>query len=617
MAGMSFYREMKVRLLIPALLLCCLSCTDNIEPLKIPDSIAVNDERPLYLGNGTVGYVEAVVNPASYDILSQDTAVTLEVVESNLGTSAGTTSILYSLADITKVPGQQNTYKIGIRDLNKGKRYSDAVKLVAKTRTSEGTKRVESNPFRLEFSGNAIKNLVFYKSGNSTAILEDISLDLSSSYITVSSPFITDSKLALSFETDAAHVLVDGEEQVSGKTVNDFSKPVKISFVSAAGEAKIYTIHVKKSGLPIVYINTPSAKEIPSKTEDWLADTNLRIYDTDCNLIYSGTTGIRGRGNSTWRYPKKPYALKLDSKAEILGMPKHKRWVLLANWLDRTLLRNHISFRIAMQTDLAWTPRGQFVEVILNDKHIGNYYLCEHIKVDKNRVNIDELDDDEVDGGYVMEIDTYYDETFKFKSAVKGFPYMFKDPDEVNDSQFLYMQGFIDTLEVSLYDSERLKSREYAEYLDVESFVDWWIAYELTGNTETGHPKSTYVHKDKGGKLKAGPAWDFDWKTFRPQNNTWVTKSHLYYDALFNDPVFVATVKERWGKHRSALLEIPAFIEAEAERIRNSEEMNHAMWPVTQDTNGDIDLTFIEAVERMKKSYETKFDFMDKEISKM
>lgn len=583
----------------------------------IPQSITVESENTLFLGNGSIGYVEAEVSPSGYDILSQDSAISLEVVESNIDSSTGTTSIFYNLADITRVPGEKNIYKIGIRDLNKGKCYSDKVKLVVKTRTSEGTKRVDSNPFNVAFAGNSVTSLVFHQSNNPNAIFEDIRLDHTSSYITIVSPFITSSKLALSFDTDAAQVLVDGVEQVSGETVNDFSQPVKISFVSAIGEAKVYTIHVKGSGLPIVYINTPSGKEIPPKTEDWLAETTIRIYDTDCSLAYSGTAGIRGRGNSTWKYPKKPYAIKLDSKAEILGMPKHKRWVLLANWLDRTIMRNHISFKIAMQTDLEWTPRGHFVEVVLNDQHIGNYYLCEQIKVDKNRVNIDELDDDEVDGGYLMELDTYYDEDFKFKSSVKKFPYMFKDPDEVNDSQFAFMKNFINTLEASLYDSARLSSREYAEYLDVESFVDWWITYELTGNTETGHPKSTYVHKDKGGKLKAGPAWDFDWKTFRPQNNTWVTKSHLYYDVLFNDPVFVATVKERWNKHRSALLEIPAFIEAEADRIRNSEEINHAMWPVTQDTNGDINMTFTEAVARMKASYETKFDFMDKEISKM
>jgi hypothetical protein len=96
-----------------------------------------------------------------------------------------------------------------------------------------------------------------------------------------------------------------------------------------------------------------------------------------------------------------------------------------------------------------------------------------------------------------------------------------------------------------------------------------------------------------------------------------VTKEHLYFDVLFDDPVFVAKVKERWNKHESRLREIPAFIDSEAARIRNSEVINHQMWPVTQNTNEDIDLTFAEAVARMKQSYENKLEFMDKEIDRL
>lgn len=596
----------------------CIACTEEaIIPFELPETITVIADEPVYLGNGTTAFVEVSISPAGYDLPGGHSAVSIEVVESNISWFEGTSPIFYSLAGIEKVNGTEGKYRIGIKDLGKGERYSDKARLIVKTPTAEGTKSIISNEFTLEYAGNSISNLAFLKQDNPTSLLENFNLNLNSSSITLASPLITSPMLALSFTTDAEKVLVGDVEQVSGKTVNDFSKPVIYSFVSAAGEVQNYTIQVKCSGIPVVFINTPAAAEIPPKTEDWLAESNITIYNTDCSVDFSGTTGIRGRGNSTWKYPKKPYALKLDSKAEILGMPKHKRWVLLANWLDRTLLRNHIAFHIAMRTDLDWTPHGEFVEVILNGNHIGNYYLCEHIKVDENRVNIAELEETDVDGGYMMEIDTYFDEPFKFKSAVKSFPYMFKDPDEVNEAQFAFMKDFIDNLENSLYDKARFSTREYEQYLDIDSFIDWWITYELSGTTETHHPKSVYVHKDKGGKLKAGPVWDFDWKSFRPSNKTWVTKEHLYFDVLFDDPVFVAKVKERWNKHESRLKEIPAFIDSEAARIMTSESINHQMWPVTQNTNEDIDLTFMEAVARMRKSYETKLEFMDKEIDKL
>lgn len=594
-----------------------ISCVPDV-PVESthPETISILSDETVFIGNGATVFVDVSLTPSGYDLTDGKTSIAIEVVQSNVSWFQGSAPIFYSFAGVEKTDIPEK-YRIGIRDLGKGEKYIDKVRFVLKTITDEGTKKICSEDFTLEFSGNSISSLAFLKKDNATALITDFNLSPETSYITLSSPYITSPNLALSFKTDAAKVLVGDVEQVSGKTINDFSKPVTFSFVSAIGEVRKYTIEVRHSGLPVVVINTPGAAEIPPKTEDWLPDATLTIYGADCSVEYAGTTDIRGRGNSTWKYPKKPYALKLDSKAEILGMPKHKRWVLLANWLDRTLLRNHVSFRIAMQTGLEWTPHGEFVEVILNGKHIGNYYLCEHIKVDENRVDIDELDEDEVDGGYMMELDTYYDEAFKFKSSVKSFPYMFKDPDEVNDAQFAFMKDFINNLEGALYDKSRFAAREYADYLDVDSFVDWWISYELTGNTETKHPKSTYVHKDKGGKLKAGPVWDFDWKTFRLDNEEWVTKGHLYYEVLFTDPVFVAAVKERWNLYEAKLRAIPQFIEAEAQRIRNSEEMNHQMWPVTQNTNEDIDLSFSDAVARMKSAYEAKLEFMDKGIANL
>lgn len=597
-----------------SLFLSCVSETavnDNL-----PETISIITEGNVFLGSGTTAFVDVALTPAGCDLTDGRTSVSIEVVHSNIGWFQGSAPIFYTLAGIERT-GSPGKFKVGIRDLGKGEKYVDQVRLVVKTITDEGTRKICSQDFVLEFSGNSISSLAFLKKDNPTALISDFDISQNSSYITLASPYITSPELALSFKTDAAKVLVGEVEQISGKTINDFSKPVTYSFVSAVGEVRKYTIQVRHSGLPVMVINTPGAAEIPPKTEDWLSDATVTVYRTDCTIDYAGVTNIRGRGNSTWKYPKKPYALKLESKAEILGMPKHKRWVLLANWLDRTLLRNHVSFRIAMQTGLEWTPRGEFVEVILNGKHIGNYYLCEHIKVDKNRVNIDELDENEVDGGYLMELDTYYDEDFKFKSSVKKFPYMFKDPDEVNDSQLEFMKGFIDNLEGALYDKARFAAREYADYIDIDSFIDWWISYELTGNTETKHPKSTYVHKDKGGRLKAGPVWDFDWKTFRSDNEEWVTRNHLYYDVLFTDPLFVDRVKERWNMHVAKLRAIPKFIESEADRIRNSEDVNHQMWPVTQNTNGDIDLSFSEAVARMKRSYEAKLEFMDRGIQAM
>jgi len=370
-------------------------------------------------------------------------------------------------------------------------------------------------------------DIVFYdfsiiSSDNPNIVHKDLIYCIGTNKLVVITPYYFDkTKLIARFTvTPQNKVYVGQEEQISGESINNFTEEVNYRIKSPFGENN-FKIRIQNTGLPIIIINTPGAKQIDSKTE-WISNTEIKIILPDGTIDYEDKQlQIRGRGNSTWGFPKKPFALKLSKKSKILDMPKHKRWILLANWLDRTLLRNEFSFEISRNTDLAWTPRGKFVEVILNGKHIGNYYICEQIKVDKNRVNIREMlntdiEDSTKTGGYLVELDRNYDEKFKFRSVYKNFPYMFKEPDDevLQLEQFEYFKNYINTLETLLYSNNWLENREYSQYMDLYSFADWRIVNELTMNWEPNHPKSTYLYKDVKGKLTAGPVWDFDWKTF-------------------------------------------------------------------------------------------------------
>lgn len=434
-----------------------------------------------------------------------------------------------------------------------------------------------------------------------------------------SAMIIDPSRLVATFTTDGVEVYVGDRKQESGKTINDFTEPVTYSILSSSGHRTEWTVTLANTGIPTIIINTPKKALVPPKTEDWLENTEVMIILPDGTVDYdSSVANIRGRGNSTWTFPKKPYALKLDEKASILGMPKHKRWVLLANWLDRTSLRNHIAFHIARQTDLEWTPRGEFVELFLNGKHKGCYYLCEQIKIDQNRVNISEPSDSNPSGGYLMELDVYFDEAYKFHSPMMNMPYMFKDPDEVTTAQFDYMQNYITELETALCDDERLLAGDYKEYLDVDSFIDWWLVHELTGNTEPYHPKSSYMHKDADGKLKAGPVWDFDWETFVPYKaSQYSITGAIYYGRLFADPSFVKRVKERWEILKPRFDTVAEFIDSEAERLAPAIETNIVMWPIDVEVNRDEKMAYKEAVARLKSSYLAKLRWLDQRIKAM
>lgn len=398
------------------------------------------------------------------------------------------------------------------------------------------------------------------------------------------------------------------------KQQDEKGEPVLIS-------SNTFNIYQKSSQLPVVWINTPDSVSIDSKDE-WLSDTYIKIVLPDGTIDYEGATdNIKGRGNSTWGYPKKPYALKLDSKASLLGMPKHKRWILLANWMDRTLLRNDITFEISRRVDMDYTIRGQYVEVMLNGVHQGNYYLCEQIKIDENRVNITEMESTDVEGesitgGFLIELDTHFDEVNKFTTPYKELPVMIKDPDEdvINQQQLDYITNYFTEIEEILYNNG---TGDITEYIDYESMAKVWIIYELTGSDEPNHPKSFYLIKDRNDLLQAGPVWDFDWGTFTPGKFYLSANNAIYYDKLFLDENFVTVVKECWENSKEELSNMENYIRNTAASIKESEEINFEMWPISQAVNGDENMTHDEAVERMIKAFNNNYNFLDKKITDM
>ena len=379
-------------------------------------------------------------------------------------------------------------------------------------------------------------------------------------------------------------------------------------------------IDLSGSRLPIVYITTPA--KIVSK-EDWVKSCRISICNSGGNDAVYENVQIKGRGNSTWRYPKKPYAIKLDKKEEVLGMPRHKRWVLLANYLDHTCLRNDVSFEIARcMPGLAWTPHGEFVEVVMNGEPLGNYYLCEQIKVDQNRLNITgigptDIDDVSVTGGYVFELDINYDELYKFTTSYQGLPVQFKDPDEnIAAAQMNYVQNYFNRIENMLYGGNSTGENLF-DYIDMDSFIDWWLVHELTGNGEPNHPKSCYMYKDRNGKLCAGPVWDFDYATFKPSTpKSLIISSSLWYGALMKNAAFTERVKERWTMHKSSLEQIEGYIDMRAAQIKESAEMNMNRWSNKKYdyVNEDTKLSFPKAVDRLKQGYRQRMEVLDKVI---
>lgn len=443
------------------------------------------------------------------------------------------------------------------------------------------------------------------------------------------------SRLKVMFRVVADSVTVNGVEQVSGVTANDFTRKVVFRLYTSGGEHRDFTLTVTNpadsySGFPVLALMTENEKKVDSK-EVWVKGrVVLDPQQGDCEL-YSGAMEIKGRGHNSWSQSKKPYNIKLSEKTPLMGMNKHKRWVLLANAGDRTLLRNRVAYKLGRLTNLPWTSDTRYVDVMLNGKFVGNYLLTEQIRVDKNRVNIKDAEEgmepDQV--GYLLEFDRYVEENC-FYTQRRKLPVNVKNPDEdlLTAAQKDYISDYINKVEGLLYDAETVDVA-YRDLIDMDTFIDWWIVVELTENRDTRLPGSCYMYKDAGGKLCAGPLWDFDLTTFKGNKRSFMhydyevdvndrTKSDrsLWYKRLFSDPVFKARAKERWKQYKSSFEDIGSFIDSEKNAIAISAARNWEIWTLGSGSNGDESLSWEEAVENLKTNYAIRLAWLDGQIEK-
>ena len=283
-------------------------------------------------------------------------------------------------------------------------------------------------------------------------------------------------------------------------------------FLSACGSTdRVVEVDKELLTFPIVSISTENSKQISSKEEYITCQVSVSNAQTEF-CFEDKEAKIKGRGNSTWLMPKKPYKLKFDSKVDLFGNGKAKTWTLIANYCDKSLSRNLMAYSIAREIGFNYTTSTQCVDLFVNDVYQGVYLVCEQIQVDKNRVNISS-NLSNVDTGYLIELDSRAPnegQEGKDYFVIDGYNYAIKDPD-VEDEEFTSEHfNFIKDYFTSSYNS--LISNDYEiikNYIDVESFAKCYLVEELFNNIDVGF-SSFYFYKDSGGKLCAGPVWDFD-----------------------------------------------------------------------------------------------------------
>jgi len=437
-----------------------------------------------------------------------------------------------------------------------------------------------------------------------------------------SNDWIENIERAVATFASEGNITVGNVTQESGDTVNDFRKELIYTVSKEGMPDRKYRVILKSpqsTGLAVMKVDTEGGAEITDRENYVNATCLVSDPDNPQNNI-DKTTGIRGRGNSTWEmYPKKPYRLKFDKKVSLFGLGEAKSWVLRANYQDPTFIMNTVAFELGQRLGLEYTNHSNHVELFLNGEYKGSYLLTEQVQVNKHRVNIDE------DNGFLIELDTYYDEALKFRSPKLDLPVNIKSPEVDDISEVEFIRTDFNNFESAMFGDDGKPSDNYRDLVDVNSVIAYLLVNEITYNGEVRHPKSLYMYKDVNSKIHFGPVWDFDWGFCHEEDGTnyfFNVGIRLFdidssgdagklFAQFFKDSQFKKEYKDKWNAIKPQLYSMEQFISDYGDKLRKSAAENMEVWYEERYYNFDFD----EEIEKMKSWLKDRIEFLDAKIN--
>ena len=397
------------------------------------------------------------------------------------------------------------------------------------------------------------------------------------------------------------------------------------------------------TNLPTVSIHTTNAKDIVSK-EQYIKGI-VSVISAEGTKIYTDSVDIRGRGNASWTFEKKPYRMRLYNNASLLELPANERnWTLINNYGDKTLMRNLLAFDLSERFEMVYTPAGVPVNMFLNGEYKGCYHLCDHIQARPKRIEVEELEKKdirlpELSGGYLIEIDAYAEfENSWFTSAKNNTPVTIKYPgdDDIVSAQYNYIKEHFNKLEEAVFSDDFTDPDEgYRKYLDVESFIKHFLIGEIAGNTDTYWSVYMYKKRDDD-RFYTGPIWDFDlayendrrtypindvadWVYYRGGS---VDGMKSFINMLFGDLFFYDEVKRIYASYResgaiteAALLKV---VDDYASVLDQSQRLNFMRWKIMDSLvhlNPIVYDSYYKEVENVKSYIAGRIKLIDSLLS--
>ncbi len=371
------------------------------------------------------------------------------------------------------------------------------------------------------------------------------------------------------------------------------------------------------AGLPRIVIETEDFAGVRDRETE--IPSHLQIYGEKApeSEVYELT--VRGRGNSSFKMPKYGLKLEFKDKVKLFGMPKNRDWALIANYGDKTHLRNYMMTRLSEWLGAKYTPRMQFVELYLNRKYMGLYLLSESIKVAKNRVNIEENDTT-----FLVEKEDSKKFDPPYVQSDNGYYYHIKSPKNPSPETEKLLLDHIKAFENFAMRPYRYNSNEIVQWIDLDDYLLFYWVHEYSKNEDGNFARSVHFTWKKGEPIHFGPLWDFDLafgNASREQNKApeewYIRRYRLNYYILQNSLVDSAAVVY-WKEHRETFKALIDSVPLYRSIIDKAIENEYRRWPVMKNTENwalkDPYDSYDEAVETMIEWMKQRYQWIDKEI---
>jgi|GEM_PF-6340830 CotH protein. len=459
-----------------------------------------------------------------------------------------------------------------------------------------------------------------------------------------------------SFTDDSTGIYLGDKQIISGETAIDFSKPVEFTTVYG-GTIKLkisVDIQTMNTGLPSLALTVADFDTINDK--ETLFDCTVYVgggdpdicsYSMAGNITVSGTA--HGRGNTSFGFPKKGYAIKLDNKTALLGLDNLKDWTLVSNYQDKTLMRNEVAAHLAEELDMKATVSTRSVDLWLNGKYNGTYMLIEKIEVQAIGVPEYEEGTTPEKTGYILEFDGHCSEipdSQKKQWRQIGDGECWYDPidnetiihtsgwivieapsaKKISDKAVIYIYNFILDFEQALND---LDYKKISSMTDLDSFAQWYIVEDVTKSMDSCFWCSCYMYVSGDGILRLGPVWDFDLALGNcnyggcdnPSGEYLSTT--FYYGRLLRIKEFRDILKKTWNNYENVILGLPDYADSLAQMLQKSQIYNFEKWDILGRGVGanpdDIarEATYSGQVELMKSFLRARTNYVENFIKSL